>query len=100
MTSIKKTVIVTTTKKIEIELTAQVFGDSTVDEYLAEFRKGLWPVEGIDCVFEYAAGCAADGGGYHEDGLGLVSPSHWKGGREGSVKFNVLEEECEFEVIQ
>jgi hypothetical protein len=100
MNSIKKTVIVTTTKKIEIELTAAVFSGLTLDEYLAEFRKGLWPVEGIDDVIKYAAECAASGGsGYQEDGLGLVSPSHWKGDREGAVKFNVLEDECEVEVL-
>lgn len=100
MTTIKRTVRVTIEKEIEIELTPAVFGDMTEEEYLAEFRKGLWHVDGIDDVVKYAAEMAATcGSGYQHDGLGLLAYSYSTHPRVPDVKFNELSEEREMEII-
>jgi len=70
----KKTIRVTIEKVIEIELTPAVFGQMTEAEYIAEFKKSLWHIDGLDDVYIYAASIAAHhGGGIEHDGLGLLS---------------------------
>lgn len=97
----KRKVRVTITKEIEIELTPAVFGDLSQEQYLEEFRKGLWPVDDIEDVFTYAAEMAAHhGGGYTHDGLGLLSEHSSTYPRIPDVKFNVLEEDTESEFIE
>ncbi|RGE46984.1 hypothetical protein DZC30_00835 [Comamonas testosteroni] len=97
----KRKVRVTITKEIEIELTPAVFGDLSQEQYLEEFRKGLWQIEGIEDVFKYAAEMAAHhGGGYQHDGLGLLSEHCSTHPRVPDVKFNVLEEDTESEFIE
>lgn len=100
MEAMKKTVRVTIEKEIEIELTPAVFGGMTVEEYLAEFNRSLWPIESIDDVFKYAAEIAATGGdGYEHDGLGIVDTWHSTHPRPPDVKFNVLYEDRELEIV-
>lgn len=41
MEAMRKTVRVTIEKEIEIEFTPAVFGNMTVEEYLAEFNRSL-----------------------------------------------------------
>lgn len=97
----KRTIRVTITKEIEIELTPAVFGPMTQAEYLESFRRGLWAIESIDDVFKYAAEMAAHhGGGYTHDGLGLLSEHFSEYPRKPDVKFRVLEEETETEIIE
>lgn len=99
MTTIKRTVRVTIEKEIEIEFTPAVFGGMTLEEYLAEFNRSLWRVESIDDVFKYAAGIAAtNGGGCDYDGLGLVNDTDYP--RPPDVKFNVISDDLEAEVIK
>lgn len=96
----KRTVRVTITKEIEIELTPAVFGPMSQAEYLESFRRDLWPIEGIDDVFKYAAAMAATcGSGYTHDGLGLVSDQYSRYPREPDVKFRELFEEIEEEFV-
>ena len=98
MTSIKRTVRVTIEKEIEIELTPAVFNGMSIDEYLAEFRDGLWHVDTIDDVVKYAAILAADnGGGIQHDGLGLLDSNDFP--RQPDVKFTVVSEDTDAEVI-
>lgn len=100
MTTIKRTVRVTIEKEIEIELTPAVFHGMSEEEYLAEFCKGLWDVDGIDDVVKYAAEIAATcGSGYQHDGLGLLAYSHSTFPRVPDVKFNELSNEVETEII-
>lgn len=100
MESIKRTVQVTIVKEIEIELTPTVFGNMTEAEFLADFRKGLWPVEGIDDVVKYAARMAAIcGGGLTHDGIGLLSADYSTYPRAPDVKFKIVEEEYEEEIL-
>lgn len=100
MESIKRVVRVTIEKEIEIELTAAFFGGMTQEEYLAEFRKGLWDVDGIEDVMKYAARMAAYyGGGVQHDGLGLLSEHHSTYPRVPDVKFRELADECDEEII-
>lgn len=97
----KRTIRVTISKEIEIELTPAVFGPMSQAEYLDSFSRDLWTIEGIDDVFKYAAEMAAHhGGGYTHDGLGLLSEHFSKYPREPDVKFRVLDEETETELIQ
>lgn len=98
MESIKKTVRVTITKEISIELTPKMFGDMTLEEYLAEFRSCFWDVESIDGVIEYAAEMAAIfKGGHEHDGLGLLDQAGF--GKEPDVIFDILDEERDIEII-
>ena len=101
MESIKRRVKVTIEKEIEIELTPAVFGGMTEEEYLAEFRKGLWHVEGIDDVVLYAARLAAGYGvGHTHDGIGLVGSFHSIYPRVPDVKFREIYDECEAEFVE
>ena len=98
MTTIKRTVRVTIEKEIEIELRPSVFNGMSVDDYLAEFRNSLWDVETIDDVIKYAAIIAADNGqGVEYDGIGLIDSSDLP--RPPDVKFNVISEDTDAEVI-
>lgn len=94
-----RAVRVTTIKEIQVELTPAVFGGLSEEQYLQEFRKGLWHVEGMDDIYQYAARMAADGGGRQHDGLGLVSESYSRYPRVPDVKFDVLDEDVETEII-
>lgn len=99
--SMKRTVRVTIVKEIEIELTPAVFGPLTQDQYLEEFNKGLWKIEGIGDVFKYAADMAANyGGGMTHDGLGLLSESHSTYPHIPDVKFKVLDGYSEQEFVE
>jgi len=100
MESIKRTVRVTIEKEIEVELTPTVFGGMSQDEYLAEFRKGLWHVDGIDDVVKYAARCAAYGPlGVEEDGLGLINHRDSIYPRKGDVLVHEISDDCECEIL-
>ena len=94
-----RTVRVTTIKEIRVELTPAVFGGMSEKQYLEELRQGLWDVEGMDDIFQYAARMAAIGGGCQHDALGLVSESHTRYPRVPDVKFDVLDEDVETEII-
>lgn len=101
MESIKRRVKVTIEKEIEIELTPPVFGGMTEEEYLAEFRKSLFHVDGIDDVVLYAARMAACyGEGYNHDGIGLVGSFHSTHPRVPDVKFREIYDEIEAEFVE
>lgn len=91
---------VTIEKEIEIELTPTFFGGMTQEEYLAEFSKGLWPVDSIDDVIKYAARVAAYNGDGTYDGLGLLERAHSRHSWAPDVKFRVLSDESEEEIIK
>lgn len=100
MEPIKRFARVTIEKYIEVEFPPEFFNGMTIDEYLAEFRKGLWPVESFDDVVKYAARVAAmDGAGQQHDGLGYVDYSHATYPRVPDVKFRVISDDCEEEII-
>lgn len=93
---IKFTVQVETVREIVIELPAS-FGS---EEYLQEFNKSLWPVDGIEDIAMYAARLAADmGGGYEHDGLGLLSEAYSRHPRAPDVKFTINYENTEAEIV-
>lgn len=86
---------VTIEKEIEVDLPANFASE----EYLKDFRAGLWCVEGGDDVAEYAARMAADcGSGYNHDGLGLLSDSDFP--RPPDVRFRELESDMEAEILE
>lgn len=98
--SIKRVVRVTITKEIEVELTSSVFGEMSLDEYLAGFRNSLWHVDGIDDVAIYAAGSAAVGQmGVDMDGVGLIDHHYSTFPRKPDVSIRILSDECESEII-
>lgn len=100
MKPIKRTVRVTIEKEIEIELMPSLFGDMTEEEYLADFRKGLWYVESMDDVVKYAARTAAYyGGGGEHDGLGLLAADYSTHPRVPDVKFREISDESEEEIL-
>lgn len=96
MENIVKTVRVTIEKEIKITVTPKMFGPLTQEQYLAEFCKGLWEVEGMDDVIEYAARMAAEyGGGYSHDGLGKLNTEYF----DPDVIFDVISDDVETEII-
>lgn len=100
MEPIKRTVRVVIEKEIEIELMPSMFGGMTEEEYLADFRKGLWDVDSIDDVVKYAARMAAYyGGGMQHDGLGLLDAHYSTHPRVPDVKFRDISDECEEELL-
>lgn len=97
----KRTVRVTIEKEIEIELTPAVFGPLSVEEYLEEFRKSLFEVEGLDDVFKYAAEMAAHyGAGYSHDGLGLMGEAGMPSAQKAKVIFNVVLDDTDTELLE
>lgn len=95
--SIKRILKVTIEKEIEIELTDTMFGGMSHDEYVAEFKAGLFDIDGVDDILKYAAEMAAVyGGGHDHDGLGLLGASHSTFPRVPDVKFDELS--CDVEV--
>lgn len=97
----KCTVRVTIEKEIEVELTPSVFHNMTEQEYLDEFRKGLWHVDSMDDVVKYAAEMAAcTGSGYNHDGLGLVAYDHTTYPRVPYVKFREIDSYVESEITE
>ena len=96
METIKRTILVTIEKEIEIELPA----DLATKESIAEWCNGLWKIESVDDIFKYAARMAAyHGGGMQHDGLGLLDYSHSTYPRVPDVKFRELSDECEEEIL-
>ena len=99
MEAMKKTVRVTIEKEIEIELTPDVFGSLTIEEYLDEFSTILWPVNSIDEVFKYAAGMIAVAGEGSYDMLGPVGRQDTENNGESWVKFKIVYEDREMEIV-
>lgn len=98
--SIKYRVRVTIEKEIEIEFPPEFFSPMTQDQFLTEFNRGMWTVEGMSGVAEYAARMAAQyGGGIEHDALGLLGEHYSTYPRVPDVKFRELNDECETEVI-
>ncbi|MEC5207427.1 hypothetical protein QF022_002383 [Vogesella perlucida] len=96
METIKRKVRVTIEKEFIIEMPSE-FG---TEQYLEDFRSGLWHVESVDDVAKYAARMAAYyGGGAEHDGLGLLDSSSSTYPRVPDVKFVELEDYCEEEII-
>jgi len=86
---------VTIEREIEVDLPAHFASD----EYLKDFREGLWYVEGVDDVAKYAAHMAADiGSGYNHDGLGLLSDSDFP--KPPDVRFREVESDMESELLE
>lgn len=98
--TIKKTVRVTIEKEIEVELTPAMFGPFTEAEFIAEWQKSLWPIEGMDDVVKHAALMAATyGSGYTLDGLGLIGFHDMTYPRVPDVKFREISEDTETEIL-
>ena len=86
---------------IEKEITVHLPAHFASDEYLKDFREGLWPVENVGEVAQYAARMAAEmGSGYEHDGLGLLSYSHSEYPRVPDVKFDLDYEDVTADVLE
>lgn len=99
METIKRTVKVIIEKEIEVELMPSMFGGMTPEEYLAEFRKGLWHVDSFDDIAKYAARMTAlyDEGEY--EGLGLLADRESTYPRVPDVKFKVIDDFTEATIV-
>lgn len=95
----KKTVRVTIEKEIAIELMPSMFGDFTEEQFINQWRKGLWEIKGIDDVVKFAACMAAIYGEGTHDGIGFLAYDHTTIPRVPDVKFNVINEDVETEIL-
>lgn len=104
MVAIKRKVRVTAEYEVEIIFPSKFFAyyrdkgvENYVEEFLKDFRKGLWDVENIDDVAIYAARVAAlDGDGVY-DGLGNLANNYSSG--EADVRYSIVAEEFDGEII-
>lgn len=94
---IKRTVRVTITKVVEVEFPAE-WGS---EENIADWRRGLRQIDGVDDIAKYAARMAATGSeGLEEDGIGLVGQrGNTYGGKAPELIFNETFEYYEEEII-
>lgn len=98
---ITRTVRVTVTKDVTVTINPSMFFGMSVEEYLAEFRKGLWGVESIDDVATYAAKMGADSGHRRqEDGLGWIGATSFYRPEPLDVAVDVLYEDVETEILK
>lgn len=94
---IKRRVRVTAEYEVDITIMPTWFGGLTVEDALAEFRKGLWDVDSMDDIAEYAARCAAIDGSGNYDGTGellMDVPS-----AKSSVRYDIVYEDYYSEII-
>jgi hypothetical protein len=95
---ITKKLRVTITKEIEISIP-----DSYASEQnIADWRSGLWDIDGVDDIFKHAAQMAATGyAGYSLDGLGrLQSKGTTVAEPESTTVFDEIDYDVEIEIIQ
>lgn len=96
-----RTVRVTVTKDVKVTINPSMFFGMSIEEYLAEFRKGLWDVESIDDVVAYAARVGADSGHRRqEDGLGWIGSTSFYKPEPLDVAVDVLYEDVETEILK
>lgn len=95
---IKKRVNVTVEFEIDITLMPSLFAGLSVEQYLEEFRKGLWDVNDIDDVVKHAAALATFDKDTEEDGIGTMS--HEWSNKNTNVKYRIVSEETESEIIR
>jgi hypothetical protein len=95
--SIIRTVVVTTTQTIKIEIDDKF----ATDEYLDDWRRGLWHIDGVDDVVKHAAEMvAAKMDGCNLDGIGLLGRSDSTYPRVPDTKFEIIDEEVESELVE
>lgn len=94
---IKRRVRVNIEFEIDITLMPSMFGGKSVEQYLEEFRKGLWDVDDIDDVVRHAAHIASFNRDTEEDGIGTMS--HESSDKDTNVKYRIVSEETESEII-
>lgn len=95
---IKRTVRVTITKVLEVEFPAE-WGS---DENIADWRRGLWDIDGVDDIAKFGARMAATGSeGHSEDGIGLVGQRGftYRGGKTPDFFFKATDEDSVEEII-
>jgi len=95
--TVTKKVKVTIEKEVEITLPESF----TSSEYIADWNRGLWPIDDADGIFKYAGEMAAHYGdhGGQFDGLGTLSQGPKEPWEGADVWFDVTYEETESEII-
>ena len=104
---IKRKVKVTAEYEVEIIFQPKLFAyykdkgiNNYVEEYLKDFRKGLWDVEDIDDVAMYAAREAALCGDGEYDGIGKLKYVHSCLAPEADVTYAIDSEDIECEITE
>ena len=92
----KKTIVVTITKEIEIEISDDMF----TDESMKEFSEGIFPVNEPYEIFFHAAAQVAMYGGHFVDGVGEASECYTldgelSDGNEARFKECVISVDCD-----
>ena len=100
---IKRRVRVTAEYEVDITFPAEFFDHykndpaNAIEQYLSDFRSGLWDVESIDDVAMYAARMAALNGSGSYDGLGDLAPDY--SSTKADVRFDIVDEEFDSEIL-
>lgn len=95
--AIKFKVEVTITKVVDVWLE----DEAATPEFQAEWRKGLWDIEGIDDIAKHAARMAATGAeGYNLDGIGLLGVKGKEYTRKPDTEFEIDYDEVEAEILE
>lgn len=102
--SIKKVKVVKTesAKLFEVEvITTEIVQVSIPDSFMSEglieeWRKGLWHIDCVKDIAEYAARMAQYGDNASHDGLGRINTTSWENNsQEGQVKAVIISEDVE-----
>lgn len=100
METLKKKVRVIVESVIEVEITPNMFMGYTEEEYLKEFSRAFWDVNGMDDIVLFAARVAATQGRGQEDGLGKLEPAYMRRvAPDADVYFDILEEDIDSEFV-
>lgn len=95
---ITRTVRVTIEKEVKVSFPAE-WG---TPENIADWSRGLWKIEGVDCIAKYAAEQAATGGdGCSLDGIGRLGTTYtyFQDGKRPETLFEILYEDVESEIV-
>ncbi|WP_174874212.1 hypothetical protein [Vogesella oryzae] len=91
---------VTTTKDVIVNVPKEL----TTPESIADWCRGLWHINGVDDIAEFAAKMAANYGSSQHDGIGRIGTDvdarYAPNDRKVDLVYDILDEDDETEIIE
>jgi hypothetical protein len=96
----KKKVQVIITKEFEIELTDELYGGMSTEEYLKEFSSAFFQIDSEEDLLKYAAGMYAEFGEGSFEGLGRIGMYYSTYPSVPQIKINEIYADNEVEILK